>query len=59
MGNKFKTLVKDTLIFAIGNVGSKIILFFLIPLYTAYLTQELYGVFDKLIPPKTALLACL
>lgn len=46
MGNKFRTLVKDTLIFAIGNVGSKLILFFLVPLYTAYLTQEQYGTAD-------------
>ena len=46
MGNKFKDLVKDTFIFAIGNIGSKIILFFLVPLYTAYMTQEQYGISD-------------
>jgi len=46
MGNKFKDLVKDTFIFAIGNIGSKIILFFLVPLYTAYMTQAQYGTSD-------------
>lgn len=46
MGNKYKNLVKDTIIFAIGNIGSKLILFFLVPLYTAYMTQEQYGTSD-------------
>lgn len=44
--NKYLTLIKDTFIFALGSVGSKIILFFLVPLYTNYLSTEEYGIAD-------------
>ena len=44
MQNKFAKLLKDTAIFAIGNLGSKIILFFLVPLYTNCLTTDEYGI---------------
>lgn len=44
--NKYKRLIKDTLIFAVGGVGSKMILFFLVPLYTNYLSTEEYGIAD-------------
>jgi len=43
---KYKRLIADTLIFAMGNLGSKIILFFMVPLYTNYLTKEEYGTSD-------------
>lgn len=43
MNKKYKTLINDTLIFALGSIGSKLILFFLVPLYTNCLTQEQYG----------------
>ena len=46
MNRKFKVLLKDTVIFGLGNIGSKIILFFLVPLYTNYLTTEEYGLAD-------------
>ena len=46
MRDKYKTLLKDTIIFAIGSVGTKIILFFLVPLYTNYLTTGEYGTAD-------------
>lgn len=46
MNSKHVRLVKDTIIFAIGNIGSKIILFFLVPLYTNVLSTEEYGVAD-------------
>ena len=46
MNDKYKALFKDTIIFAIGNLGSKMILFFLVPLYTNYLTTEEYGTAD-------------
>lgn len=38
--------MKDTLIFSLGSFGSKIILFFMVPLYTNYLTTEEYGTAD-------------
>ncbi len=46
MNNKYKALLIDTFIFAIGGIGSKLILFFLVPLYTNYLSTEEYGVAD-------------
>lgn len=46
MKRKYSNLVKDTLIFTLGNLGSKLILFFMVPLYTNYLTTEEYGTAD-------------
>ena len=39
-------LIKNTIIFTLGNLGSKLISFFLIPLYTNALTTAEYGVVD-------------
>lgn len=41
-----KYLLKNTLIFSIGNFGSKLITFFLVPLYTNVLTTVEYGTVD-------------
>lgn len=41
--NKYKTLLRDIIIFAIGNLGTKMILFFLVPLYTNFLSTKQYG----------------
>ena len=46
MYNKYSNLLKDTMIFAIGSLGSKVILFFLVPLYTNFLTTAEYGTAD-------------
>ncbi len=46
MNIKYKSFIKDTAIFAIGGIGSKLILFFLVPLYTNYLSTEEYGIAD-------------
>ena len=43
---KYKRLIADTLIFALGNLGSKIILFFMVPLYTNTLSKAEYGISD-------------
>lgn len=43
INQKFLLLFKDTIIFALGNLGSKFILFLLVPLYTNYLTTTEYG----------------
>ena len=43
MNNKFKRLIKDIFIFSLGSLGSKLILFLLVPLYTNYLTKAEYG----------------
>lgn len=41
-----KYLLKNTVVFAIGNFGSKLISFFLVPLYTYALTTQQYGTVD-------------
>ena len=44
--NKEKQLVKNTAIVSIGKICTQLITFFLLPLYTAVLTTEQYGVVD-------------
>lgn len=46
MESRNRYLAKNTLIFTIGNFGSKFIAFFLVPLYTSVLRTEEYGVAD-------------
>ncbi len=44
MKNKYVTLLKDTLIFALGSIGTRLVLFIMVPLYTNYLTEAEYGI---------------
>lgn len=44
--NRYLRLVNDSAIFAIGNLGSKLINILLVPLYTFYLTTTEYGTVD-------------
>lgn len=44
--NKYKKLFSNSVVFAIGNLGSKMITFFMVPLYTRYLTTSEYGTSD-------------
>lgn len=44
--DSYKKLFNNTIIFTIGNLGSKLIAFILVPLYTHYLTQVEYGTAD-------------
>lgn len=46
--NKYKKLLSDSLLFTISNFGSKILVFFLVPLYTNILSTEEYGVVDTI-----------
>lgn len=46
LSDKYIRLVRDTGIFAIGALGSKLVLFFLVPLYTNYMTEAEYGISD-------------
>ncbi|UZQ50362.1 lipopolysaccharide biosynthesis protein [Clostridium kluyveri] len=41
-----KYLIKNTAIFAIGSFGTKLIAFFLVPMYTYVLTTAEYGIID-------------
>ncbi|HAR1870681.1 TPA: hypothetical protein IZ532_002487, partial [Enterococcus faecium] len=43
MNEKSNKLYKNTIIFLIGNIGSKIIQFLLVPLYTYTMTTSQYG----------------
>ncbi|MCQ2446366.1 MAG: polysaccharide biosynthesis C-terminal domain-containing protein [Clostridia bacterium] len=42
--NKYKNLISNTVIFAIGSFGSKLMVFLLVPLYTGALTTAEYGI---------------
>lgn len=46
--NREKKLFKNTLILSIGNICTKLVTFFLLPLYTAVLSTEEYGIVDLL-----------
>lgn len=46
--NREKQLLKNTFIIAIGQICTKFISFFLLPLYTTILTTQEYGVIDLL-----------
>ncbi|MGI1748414.1 oligosaccharide flippase family protein [Streptococcus uberis] len=46
--SKYGKLVKNVLLITLGNFGSKILSFLLIPLYTAVLTTAEYGIADLL-----------
>ena len=47
-GSTSKALFKNTGIIAVGQVSTRLINFFLLPLYTAILSQEEYGLVDLL-----------
>ena len=46
---RLKYLFKNTIIFTLGNIGTKLVSFFLVPLYTNYLLVEEYGTVDLVI----------
>lgn len=46
MKEKYISLIKNIVLFAVGNVGSRLILFILVPLYTSYLSTAEYGISD-------------
>lgn len=46
--NREKKLLKNTAILTVGNICTKLVTFFLLPLYTAVLTTEEYGTVDLL-----------
>jgi len=54
--DKYKKLISNTLIFAIGTFSSKLLVFLLMPLYTRVLTDAQYGVVDLLMQTGNLLL---
>lgn len=47
--DKYKKLVSNTLIFAVGTFSSKVLVFLLMPLYTRVLSTEEYGVTNTIV----------
>ena len=45
---RIKYLMKNTFLFALGSLGSRIVVFLLVPLYTGVLLPEEYGIVDLL-----------
>lgn len=56
ISDRYKKLGKNFILLLIGNFASKLLSFFLVPLYTYYLTTTEYGVSDLLVT--TVSLAC-
>lgn len=48
MNKKVRELSSNTLLFTISNFGSKVVSFLMVPLYTAVLSTEQFGVIDLL-----------
>lgn len=48
-GEKYKRLAWNSVLFAIGNFGSKLISFVMLPLYTSYLNKSEFGVSDLIL----------
>lgn len=49
LSSKYKNLFTNTIIFAISNLSSKIILFLLVPLYTNVLSTNEYGIIEIIV----------
>ena len=47
--SKGKDLLKNTLIYTIGSIGSKVLSFALLPIYSFYLTKDKLGVYDLIL----------
>lgn len=54
--NKYQKLTKNTLIFFIGDTGSKIAAFFMLRYYTSVLSTSEFGIVDLIITTSTLLL---
>ena len=53
---KYRKLISNTVIFAIGTFSSKVLVFLLMPLYTRVLTEGDYGVVDLMVQTGNLLL---
>lgn len=49
MKNKYYALLKNTMVFAVGSFSSRVLSFFIVPLYTYYLTTNEYGMVDLIL----------
>lgn len=46
MNGRVKELISNSVLFTIANMGSKLLVFLMVPLYTSVLTTEEYGISD-------------
>lgn len=46
MRDSYKELFSNMFVFALSNIGTKLVLFFLVPLYTKYMSSREYGTAD-------------
>ncbi|WP_036063844.1 lipopolysaccharide biosynthesis protein [Listeria fleischmannii] len=58
-GKSMKKLGKNVFIIALGNIGSKFLVFLLVPFYTYYLTPKEYGLADLIVMSVMVLLPIL
>lgn len=56
MEYKSRRLINNTIIFMIGNIGSKFIQFFLVPLYTYTMTTEQFGISEVVLTASNLLM---
>ena len=49
MKKNYKELFSNLVVFAMSNIGTKLILFFLVPIYTKYMTSSEYGVAELIV----------
>lgn len=49
MNQQEARLIKNTLIFAVGSFGSRILSFIIVPLYSYYINTEAFGIYDLII----------
>ena len=54
--DKYKNLISNTVIFAIGTFSSKVLVFLLMPLYTRVLSDAEYGITDLIVQTGNLLL---
>lgn len=54
--NRYKRLASNSILFTIGNLGSKLIGFFMLPLYTWKLSQSDFGISDLVLTTVSLLL---
>ncbi len=55
MNQQESRLVKNTVIFAIGSFGSRVLSFLIVPLYSYFINTESFGIYDLIITTVTML----
>ena len=59
MNEKYKKLISNSVIFTVGNFGSKLLVFIMVPFYTYYLSTADYGIVDVITTTATLIMPLL